>query len=190
MINYIFGGMILLSIVCGIITGNGAELSKGVINGASESVELLLTMAGSLMLWSGIMEIASQGGITRIIGKVLSPFLRLIFKKIPKNSKALDAISMNVSANLLGLGNAATPFGLSAMKEIKKLNDRGESASDEMVSFVALNTASVQLVPTMIATLRQTYGSSEPFSILPCIWITSFTALLVGQILAKVIRSK
>lgn len=190
MLNYIFGGIILISTICGIATGKGVELSQAVISGAQEAVELLLTMAGTLMLWSGIMEIASRGGVTKIIGKILAPLLQKLFRNVPKNSKALNCVSMNVSANLLGLGNAATPFGLSAMKELKALGNQGNSATDDMIAFVVLNTASVQLVPTMIATLRQTYGSTEPFSILPCIWITSVCALLTGQVLAKVIRSK
>lgn len=190
MINYIFGSIILVSIVCSIATGNSTELSQAVINGAQESIELLLTMAGMLMLWSGIMKIAQEGGITKIIGKILAPILRRLFKNIPKNSKALDFISMNVSANLLGLGNAATPFGLSAMKELKALSREGDRATDDMVTFVVLNTASIQIVPTMIATLRQSYGSTEPFSVLPCIWISSICALLTGQILVRVIRSR
>lgn len=190
MLNYIFGGIILVSVVCGILTGKGEALSSAVLNGAEEAIELLITMAGMLMLWSGIMEIASRGGITKLIGKLLSPLLRRILRNVPKDSKALDCVSMNVSANILGLGNAATPFGLAAMKELKTLNNMGDKASDDMVAFVVLNTASIQIMPTMIATLRQSYGSAEPFSILPCIWVTSAVALITGQILVKIIRSK
>lgn len=190
MLNYIFGGIILISTICGIILGKGEALSEAVLNGAQEAVELLVTMAGMLMLWSGIMEIASQGGVTKVIGKMLSPLLKKLFKNVPDDSKALDCVSMNVSANLLGLGNAATPFGLSAMKELKALGDKGDKATDDMIAFVVLNTASIQIMPTMIATLRQSYGSSEPFKILPAIWITSVCALVVGQIMVKVLRSK
>jgi len=190
MLNYIFGGIILASVVCGIATGKGEALSEAVLNGAEEAIQLLITMAGMLMLWSGIMEIASRGGITKIIGKVLSPLLCRILKNVPKGSEALESVSMNVSANILGLGNAATPFGLKAMNELKTLSNMGDKATDDMIAFVVLNTASIQIMPTMIATLRQSYGSSEPFSVLPCIWITSVVALLVGQILVRVIRSK
>ncbi len=188
MLNYIFGAIILISVLCGIFTGNGVKLADGIIEGAKDSIELLTTMAGMLLLWSGIMEIAAQGGFTKVIGRALSPVLRRLFKNAPKNSKALNYISMNVSANLLGLGNAATPFGLSAMKELHRLNNESERVSDDMVVFVLMNTASIQLMPTMVGTLRQSYGSKAPFDILPAVWISSACALAVGLILAKIIR--
>ena len=188
MLNYIFGGLIIISVICGITTGNGSQLADGVINGAKESVELLTTMAGMMLLWSGIMEIASRGGFTKVISRALSPVLRKLFKNVDKNSKALSYISMNVSANLLGLGNAATPFGLSAMGELHRLNNEDERASDDMVTFVVMNTASIQLIPTMVGTLRQNYGSNSPFDILPCVWISSACALAVGLILARILR--
>lgn len=190
MLNYIFGAMILISVVFGIATKNGEGLSNGIIKGAEESISLLLTMAGMLALWSGIMEIANQGGFAKILGKILSPVLTKIYKNVPPKSKALKNISMNVSANLLGLGNAATPFGLSAIKELHTLNNHSHIASDDMVTFVVMNTASIQLIPTMIATLRQNYGSEAPFEIIPCVWISSATALLVGIVLSKVLRSR
>lgn len=188
MINYIFGGMILLSVLFAIINGTGSELAQSVLTGAEESIELILTMAGMLMLWSGVMEVANQGGLAKVISKLLSPILNKIFKNVPKNSLAQKYISMNVSANLLGLGNAATPFGLSAMEQLHTLNNKKDIASDDMILFVVINTASIQLVPTMIASLRQKYGSEAPFEIILCVWITSFTALCVGLILAKVLR--
>jgi spore maturation protein A len=181
--------MILISVVCAVATGKGSELSDGIISGAEDSIELLLIMAGMLMLWSGIMEIASRGGITKVIGRALAPVLNKLFKKVPPKSKALNYISMNVSANLLGLGNAATPFGLSAMKELHRLGGESEKATDDMITFVVMNTASIQLVPTMVGSLRQAYGSTSPFSILPCVWISSGVALTVGLVLAKIIRS-
>lgn len=190
MINYIFGGMILIAVVFGICSGNADALAQSVVDGAEEGIQLLITMAGSLMLWSGIMEVAARGGVTDIIGKVLSPVLCRLFRNVEKDSKVLKKISMNVSANFLGIGNAATPFGLSAMKELKKLDDHGDRASDDMIAFVVLNTASIQLVPTMIGTLRQSYGSIEPFSIIPCVWISSVCALIVGQCVVRFLRGR
>lgn len=186
--NYIFGILILASVVCGIATGRGTQLSSGIIAGAEDSIELMLTVAGMLTLWSGIMEIAARGGITQFIGRLLAPVLGKLFKNVPKNSRALDYISMNVSANLLGLGNAATPLGLSAMGELKRLGGDGDRATDDMVTFVVMNTASIQLIPTMVGSLRQSYGSAAPFDILPCVWISSGCALFVGLALAKLIR--
>lgn len=188
MMNYIFGAIIIIAVICGILTGNGSALADGVISGAKDSMELLMTMAGMMMLWSGIMEIASRGGFTKVISRALAPILRKLFKNVPKDSKALHYISMNVSANLLGLGNAATPFGLSAMGELHKFSADSDKASDDMVTFVVMNTASIQLMPTMIGTLRQTYGSTAPFSILPCVWVSSACALAVGLILSKLLR--
>lgn len=188
MLNYIFGAIIIISVVFAIVTGNGSRLADAVIEGAKDSVSLLTTMSGMMLLWSGIMEIASQGGFTKVIGKALSPVLNKLFKNVQKDSKAQNYISMNVSANLLGLGNAATPFGLSAMGELHKLNNNDEKASDDMVTFVVMNTASIQIMPTMVGTLRQSYGSAAAFEILPCVWISSACALAVGLTLSKLLR--
>lgn len=188
MLNYIFAGMIIISLICSVITGSTQSLAQSIVKGCSESINLLITMAGMLALWSGIMEIADKGGFTKIIGRLLCPVLRLLFKDVKKDSKALKYISMNVSANLLGLGNAATPFGISAVRELKRLNGNDDKASDDMIVFVVMNTASIQIMPTMVGTLRQTYGSLKPFSILPCVWISSACALAVGLTLAKIIR--
>ena len=190
MMNYIFAGMIIISLICALITNNAGALSQAVINGAAESISLLITMAGALALWSGIMEIADKGGVTKALSRVLSPVLKFLFKNVDKDSKAFKYISMNVSANLLGLGNAATPFGISAVKELKKHSPESEKASDDMVTFVVMNTASIQIMPTMVGTLRQTYGSAQPFSILPCVWISSACALAVGLSLSKLLSRK
>ena len=190
MLNYIFGGIILLSVIVGIAFGNGSAVADGIIKGAEESVRLLTTMAGMMLLWSGVMEIASKGGFTRIIGRALSPFLRKLFRKAGNDEKALSAIRMNVSANLLGLGNAATPFGIKAMNELHRLSGNSGTASEDMIIFVVMNTASIQLMPTMVGTLRQSYGSEMPFDILPCVWISSAVALFVGLTLAKALMRK
>lgn len=190
MLSYIWGALILISFVCAILTGNTQQLSEGVLNGASEAVTLLLTMAGIMCLWSGIMEIGERCGFAGFVSKLLSPLLSKLFKKLDKNSKAYKSICMNISANLLGMGNAATPFGLEAMKELDTLNNRSKTASNEMVLFVVMNTASIQILPTMIGTLRQSYGSESPFDIMPCVWISSFAALSVALILAVVFRGR
>ena len=187
MLNYIFGAIILLSVIFGIASGNGGQLADSIMQGAEESVNLLITMAGMMLLWSGIMEIAARGGFTKVIGRLLSPLLKRLFRNA--DGKAMGYISMNVSANLLGMGNAATPFGISAMRELRKLSDRGDVASDDMVNFVLINTASIQLMPTMVGVLRESCGSKTPFDILPCVWISSATALAVGLILARIIRN-
>lgn len=190
MLNYIFAFIILISLIFAVFTGNSKALADAVVNGAAESVQLLITMAGMLALWSGIMEIASLGGFTKFVSRLLSPILKHLFKNVKKDSKLLSYISMNVSANLLGLGNAATPFGLSAMREMKRLNPESDRATDDMIIFVVMNTASMQIMPTMVGTLRQTYGSARPFAILPSVWISSACALAVGLIVAKILIKK
>ncbi len=186
MLSFVWGGIILISVIFAGFSQNFAELSQGVLDGAGDAVSLIITLAGIICLWSGIMEIGERCGFTALISKALSPVLSRLFSGISRESKAYKYISMNVSANLLGLGNAATPFGLSAMKELNTLNNNSSVASNEMVLFVVMNTASLQLVPTMIGSLRQSYGSASPFDVLPCIWVSSLCALLVGVLLACV----
>lgn len=184
MLNYIWSGLIILSIICAMIFGNTQELSTALLNSGTSSIELLMKMAGIMCLWSGIMKIAEESGFTSMIAKLFSPLLRPLFPRLKKDSPAFKCITMNISANLLGLGNAATPFGLKAMEHLHTLNERQDTASNEMVIFVVMNTASLQLIPTTIATLRQAYGSTDPFNIIVPVWISSATALAVALIIA------
>ncbi len=186
MMNYVWGAMILISVVVGIIRGDFSALSQSVMNGATAAVELLISILGLICFWSGIMEIAKESGLTDKLAKLMSPLLSKLFKDVPRESEAMKYMSLNISANLLGVGNAATPFGIAAMQELKKLSDRGDTASDSMVLFVVLNTASLQLVPTTLAAYRSSYGSESAFDILPSVWVTSAAALLVGITVAKI----
>ena len=186
MLNYIWSAIILISIVCAISTGNIQALSTSVLSGASDATNLIISMAGMMSLWTGLLKIADSGGLTSVLAKLFQPILKLIFKDLPENSPAMRAICMNITANLLGLGNAATPLGISAMKEMNKINKKSGIASNSMVTFVVMNTASIQLVPTMISILRQKYNSASPLDIVPAIWGASLVALIVGIILSKV----
>ncbi|MBQ7385417.1 MAG: spore maturation protein A [Ruminococcus sp.] len=168
-----------------IISGNMEALSASVMNGAASAVELLISIAGIICFWSGMMEIADKGGITTFLAKLFSPILTKLFKNVNKDSPAMRYISLNISANLLGLGNAATPFGLSAMKELKTLNHNKDTASDDMLLFVVLNTASLQLIPTTLCAYRANFGSNAPYEIMPAVWLTSIVALLAGVTVAK-----
>lgn len=190
MLNYIWAGMIVVSFICALITGRMEELSKAAISGADKAVSLIISMAGVMCLWTGIMKIADRGGLTAIIAKILSPVLSRLMPDYEKDSPAIRAVSANITANILGLGNAATPFGLIAMKEMQKENRLKTQPNNSMVMFVVMNTASIQLIPTTIAALRQASGSSQPYDILPYIWIVSFLSLVVGIILAKVFSRK
>lgn len=185
MMNYIFPILVIFSFVCAILTGQMNELSASIIEGGSNAVELLLRLISMLCLWGGIMEIADQSGVTRGISKLLYPLMRLIFPRLKKERDALEAISMNVTANILGLGNAATPLGLEAMRRLQQINPDTSRASDEMVIFVVMNTAAMHIIPTTVATMRGQYGSASPMSILPASFLTSLCALAVAIVAAK-----
>ena len=190
MLNYLWSGLIVISIICSIFLGNTQTLSKALIDSGASSIELILTMAGIMCLWSGIMKIAVESGFTTLIAKLFSPLLRPLFPKLEKNSPAFQSITMNISANLLGLGNAATPFGLRAMEHLHTLNNKSDTASNEMVIFVVMNTASLQLLPTTLATLRQSYGSTAPFEIIVPVWLSSICSLAVALICAYTLNKR
>ena len=184
MLNYVWGFLIIISVLTSIFLGNTDELSTALIDSGKESIELIITMAGIMCLWSGIMKIAVESGFTQLISKLFAPLLRPLFPRLDKKSEAFESITMNISANLLGLGNAATPFGLKAMKELHRLDNYSDTASNEMVIFVVMNTASLQILPTTLATLRQSYGSQAPFELVTAIWISSVVSLAVALIVA------
>ncbi len=184
MMNTVWAGLMLLSIAFGGVSGRIDAVSEAMFDGASQAVELCLTLLGMLCLWSGLMRVAEGAGITAVLGRMLSPVLRLIFPGLDPRSPAAQAMSMNVAANVLGLGNAATPLGLRAMKELQKLNPSQDTASDFMLIFVVLNSVSVQLIPTGTALLRENYGSNDPMGIMPAVWISSVVSAAVGVGLA------
>lgn len=184
MLNYVWSGLVIISIICSVFLGNTEDLSKSLVDSGASSIELIITMAGIICLWTGIMKIAVESGLTSVFAKVFSPLLRPLFPNLDKDSDAFKSISMNISANLLGLGNAATPFGLKAMDQLHTLNDKCDTASNEMVIFVVMNTASLQILPTTLASLRQSYGSSSPFEIIVPVWISSACALAAALICA------
>lgn len=190
MMNYIWAGMIVISLVFSLFAGTVNEVSQAVLSGANSAVELLLGVLGIMCFWSGMMEIGKRSGLTTGISKVLRPVLKRLFPDVDETSDAMNYISLNVSANLLGLGNAATPFGLAAMKELKKQSPHNDRATDSMLLFVVINTASVQILPTTIGAYRAQYGSRTPFDILPSVWITSVLALLVGITVAKLFSDR
>ena len=188
--SYIWLGMLAVSLVCAFFSGNMEQLSKAVLDGADKAVNLVISMAGVMCLWTGIMKIADKSGLTLIISKLLSPILSKLMPDYDRDSPAMKAVSANITANILGLGNAATPFGIAAMKEMQKTNKLKNSPNNSMIIFVIINTASVQIIPTTIAALRQAAGSVAPYSILPYIWMTSVLTLISGIVIAKIFMLK
>lgn len=185
MLNYIWVAMLVLSFVSAAATGRMPELSSAILSGAGDAVTLCIKLLGTLCLWGGVMNIAEKSGLTIVISRLLSPLLKRVFPKIGCNDPAMQSISMNVTANLLGLGNAATPLGIEAMKRLRDNNPLKDTASDEMICFVVLNSAALHIIPTTVALLRQEFGSAAPFDIMPASWIASCVALCVGLAAAK-----
>ena len=178
--------MIVFSIILSLFTGKVEEVALAASAGAASAVSTCLEIAGIMMLWNGLMNIASESGLIDIFSKLLRPFYRLFFKKIPENSKAGKNILMNIAANILGLGNAATPFGIKAMEQLgEKANGR---ATNEMITFLVLNTASIQLLPTTIIALRGEAGAKMPSDILVPVWIVSVFALIMGLLGTVIFR--
>lgn len=190
MINYIWCTILIISIVFGFVSGNIANVSDAALSGAADAVTLLFSMLGMMAFWSGFMKIAEKGGLTQSLAKVFSPLLSKLMPKYKNNEEVKSAVSTNVTANLLGLGNAATPLGLEAMRRMHQDSADKKSANNSMVVFVVLNTASIQLIPTTVAILRKTYGSETPMDILPCVWISSAAALIAGITTAKSLEKK
>jgi spore maturation protein A len=193
MMSWVWFGLIAISVLFGILTGKINQVSQAAISGASEAVTLFLILLATICLWSGIMKIADKAGITLLLQKLLLPITKRLFPDVKPESAGMKAISMNIAANLLGLGNAATPLGLQAMKELSAHSVEHSSkdkstATNSMITFVVMNTASLQLIPTTIAALRIKYGSATPFDIVPAVWLASIVTLAFGITLSKVLE--
>lgn len=189
MLNILWVGIMLLSLAAGALTGRLEPVTNALLAGGGEAIKLALTLGGAMCLWGGLMRIAEKGGLTSLLAKGMAPVMRVLFPKLDPAGPACRAMLMNMAANLLGLGNAATPLGLKAMAELEKENPQPGTASNHMVVFVVLNTASIQLIPTTVATLRLQYGAAAPLDILPAVWLTSFASAIVAVTLAKILGS-
>ncbi|MDD2362330.1 MAG: nucleoside recognition domain-containing protein [Oscillospiraceae bacterium] len=190
MLNKIWAGIMLISIAAGAVTGNLDNVTNALLGGGSEAIKLCMTLGGAMCLWGGIMRIADKGGLTLCLSKVMAPLMRLLFPGLDTSGEACRTILMNMAANFLGLGNAATPLGLSAMKSLSKANPHPDRASTHMITFVVLNTASIQFLPTTVATMRLKYGADNPLDILPAVWATSLGAAVIAVFLSRLLSAK
>lgn len=186
MLNRIFLGLLLFSLAAGVFLGRGEELTAALLDQSSSAVRLALEMAGVMCLWSGLMKAAERAGLAKAVGKLFFPLTRRLFPKLiqreleadgPKEGSALEAITMNLSANFLGLGNAATPLGIAAMERMTAASPESRCATDEMVLFLVCNTAAVQLFPSTLAAVRQAAGAAHPLDVLPAVWLSSIATL-------------
>lgn len=180
--SWIWAGMAACSVFFGAWNGNLAAVSTAALEGAGKAIELCLAMAGAMCLWSGVMEVMRRCDLDKGLAKIFQPFLKRILPQASRNRETLAALSGNVSANLLGLGNAATPLGIQAAQRMAQ--GQNGTASDELCRLVVLNTASIQLLPTTVAALRVSYGCRSPFDILPCVWISSICSVSAGLLMA------
>ena len=184
---YFLTGLFLLSLVFGCVTGQLSAVSAAALDGAQAAVELCLSMAGAICLWSGVMTVMDRCGLSAKLARLLRPILRRLLPKASRDSETLAAVSANVSANLLGLGNAATPLGIRAATRMAE--GCGGVASDELCRLVVLNTASIQLLPTTVAAVRGAHGCSAPFDILPSVWLSSVLSVAAGLLAARSLQA-
>lgn len=174
------------AIICGIFTGRLPEVSAAVLEGAGSAVTLAISLCGVMCLWSGLMKVAEECGAVKLISSLLAPVVSPLFRGLKKGGRAVQLISMNLSANILGLGNATTPLGIQAMEAIQQEESTDDgSASDNMIMLTVLNTASLQVIPATAAALRTACGAERPMDILPCVWIVSAYSLAAAVTAAK-----
>lgn len=187
MVNFVWLAMIVFGIIVAGAQGNIEVVTKAALDGANDAVKISISLIAIITFWLGIMKLAEEAGLVRALAWLVRPVMRFLFPSVPREHPAMGAMVMNLSANILGLGNAATPMGLIAMRELQKLNHDRDTASDAMCTFLALNTSCVTLIPTTIIGIRLLYGSADPTDIVgPTIMATAFSmavAILVDRML-------
>jgi spore maturation protein A len=188
MINKLWFYMIAIAVAFAATGGKLEILSQEIFSSLSAAVELGIGLLGGMMLWCGVLKVAEKSGLVDKISDIIRPVMKLIFRGIPSKSAAMGAMIMNITSNMLGLGNAATPMGLKAMHELQQLNPRKDTATDAMCLFLVVNAAPIQLLPATVLSLRASAGSANPgIIILPAV-ISSFAAVSVGVITCKLLE--
>ena len=185
MLSWFWTGLVLISLIAGLLSGSAGAVSQAAMDGASQAVELALAMAGPLCLWCGLGELMRRGGLRDGLGKLLSPLLGRLFPDLARHPDGFSALSANVTANLLGLGNAATPMGIEACRA---MSDGTGIATGEQCRLVVMNTASIQLLPTTVAAIRASLGCNTPLDILPCVLLTSLFSVAAGLALCRLLE--
>lgn len=188
MISNIWAFFIVTGIIVGGITGNIESITSAAIESAGSAVEISLGLIGVMSLWLGLMKVAEEAGLVRVLAKIVEPFMKGLFPDIPKGHPAIGAIILNISANILGLGNAATPLGIKAMKELQKLNPKKDTATNAMCTFTAINTSSVTLIPATTIGLMVASGSKNPTAIIGTTIIATSVSTFVAIVATKVLE--
>ena len=187
MLNYIWPIFLIISFIYGICFGDIAETNTAIFESTESAVNLCINLLGTICLWNGIMKIATNTSIVSVLKKCFKPFLKFLFPSINENEEVYTEISMNVVANVMGLGNAATPMGLKAMKSLQNRNNKKKLLSKEMATFIVLNTASIQIIPTTVIAIRNSLGSANPTAILFPVWIATAMAAISAIIAVKIL---
>lgn len=188
MINTIWFFMIFTGILLSFLNGSAGAVADAASKGAQDAVTLTIGLMGVICLWCGIMKVAEKSGLTRVIGKIMAPLMKIIFPEIPLKHPAMSSIIMNLASNILGLSNAATPFGIKAMEELQKLNGSKDRASNSMVTFLVINSACIQLVPATVISIRSAAGSKNPSEIILTTIISTSMAAIAGLISCKLLE--
>ena len=184
MLNYIWSGMIIISIAVSFFNGTTPDVCLSLGEGAAEGVSLAISMAGIMALWTGIMRIAESGGIVRLMAKIIRPLTSFLFPETKKDTDTGGSIAMNMTANFFGMGNAATPMGLDAMKKLSRYSSGGK-ATDSMCMLAVVNSASIQLIPSTLIAIRAACGSAAPSEITVPIWIVSLITFASAVTMCK-----
>ena len=190
MVNIIWGAFIIIGIGYSLLTGNIETINNEIISCGTTALELIIDMIPLLVIWMGLMQIAEKSGLIKRIAELMTPLLSKLFPRVPKNHPSLGYIASNIAINMAGLGSAATPAGLKAMKKLQELNDDKTRASTSMITFLVLNSAGVTIIPTAILALRLAYGSSNPTMIVPLTVMATVCASISGLTLDYIIRRK
>lgn len=192
MLNKLWSAFLIISIIFAILNGKIGELNSSIFESANSAVQLTITLFGTLCFWNGIMQIAIKSSLVDTICKILNPLIKILFPEIKKGGKTHKEISMNIIANMLGLGNAATPLGLKAMQSMQDENKNKDKLSNSMVMFIIINTASIQIIPTTVIAIRNSLNSVEPSKIILPVWLVTIcaaaSAVLAGKIITKFVK--
>ncbi len=190
MMNYIWPIFIIVSIIYAIFAGNIEQINNSIFDSCETAVNLSITFLGTICLWTGLMEVLKNTSLIEKLKKLVNPIMKILFPNLNKDENVYEEISMNIIANLLGLGNAATPMGLKAMDSLEKKNEDKGKLSNEMMMLIILNTASIQLIPTTVIAIRSSLESSNPSKIIVPVWISTACAAIAGISAAKLIIRK
>lgn len=190
MLNILWPLFIIISFLYAIIAGNVESINQSIFDSAKSAVELCIMLLGTLCLWNGIMEIAIKTSLMKKMTKLLRPLVLFLFPEQKNNQKVQEEISLNMIANILGLGNAATPIGLKAMKSMQEENKKKDTLSNSMVMFIVINTASLQIIPTTVIAIRNSLGSKNPTNIIFPVWIATIIAAITGVTITKILLKR